>query len=180
MMGNRGILHDDVRRIVRPWQVRRWIACVLEFRGRRRSVMQPRRYTELFFLDEATALAAGHRPCAECRNAEYKRFRSIWEEHFGERAGADAMDDRLHADRLEGKRKRTYRAQLGSLPDGTYVALDATPWLVWDSKLYTWSDSGYSASRPRHTRIEVEVLTPRALAAILGAGYRPTIHPSAG
>ena len=180
MMGNRGILHDDVRRIVRPWQVRRWIACLLEFRGRRRSVMQPRRYTELFFLDEATALAAGHRPCAECRNAEYKRFRSIWEEHFGERAGADAMDDRLHADRLEGKRKRTYRAQLGSLPDGTYVALDATPWLVWDSKLYTWSDSGYSASRPRHTRIEVEVLTPRALAAILGAGYRPTIHPSAG
>ena len=179
MMGNRGVLHDDSRRIVRPWQVRRWIACVLEFRGRRRSVMQPHRYTELFFLDEAAALAAGHRPCAECRNADYKRFQALWEERFGQRAGADAMDDRLHADRLDGRRKRTYRARLGSLPDGAYVELDSAPWLVWGSKLYAWTDSGYSERRPRGARADVDVLTPRALVEILGSGYRPTIHPSA-
>src|SRR5262245_51053361 len=108
MMGNRGVLHDDHRRIVRPWQVRRWIACVLEFRGRKRAVMTPHRYTELFFLDEAAAFSAGHRPCAECRRADYVRFRDLWANHFGGASGADDMDLRIHADRLAGKAKRTY------------------------------------------------------------------------
>ncbi len=178
MMGNRGILHDDARRIVKPFAVRRWIACLLEFRGRHREVMTPHRYTELFFLDEATAFSAGHRPCAECRRGDYKRFLGLWEAWSCAPAGADEMDAVLHADRIEGKRKRTYREELARLPDGAYVALDGQAWLVWDSNLFAWSDSGYMRRRPRGRR-EVEVLTPRSALAILGAGYRPTIHPSA-
>jgi hypothetical protein len=179
LMGNRGILHDDARRIVRPWQVRRWIACVLEFRGRRRIVMQPHRYTELFFLDEAAAFAAGHRPCAECRRADFNRFQSIWRACLGGRANADAMDDRLHADRLDGKRKRTYRGEIASLPDGTYVAAEGGAWLVLDDALYEWSDSGYARRRARPAAGAFDVLTPRAIVEVFAAGYAVAYHPTA-
>jgi len=178
MMGNRGILHDDARHIVRPFQTKRWIACVLEFRGRHREVMTPHRYTELFFLDEVSAFSAGHRPCAECRRADYNRFLGLWEARSGAPASADTMDARLHAERIERKRKKTYRENLARLPDGAYVALDGQAWLVRDSRLFAWSDSGYTRSRPRG-RGEVEVLTPRSAVAILSAGYRPAIHPTA-
>ena len=178
MMGNRGILHDEHRRIVRSWQVRRWIACVLHFRNRRREVMTPHRYTELFFLDEATALSAGHRPCAECRRQDYVTFQSLWESCNGVPADADAMDYRLHADRLNGKKKRTYREEIAKLPDGAYVVVAGAPWLVWRSRLHAWSDSGYARRRPRPARGEVEVLTPRASVAVLSAGYAPQTHPS--
>ncbi|MBV8067369.1 MAG: hypothetical protein JO113_05295 [Candidatus Eremiobacteraeota bacterium] len=176
MMGNRGILHDDARHLIRPWKVRRWIACVLDFRGRHRDVMTPHRYTELFFLDETAAFAAGHRPCRECRYADYRRFAALWEACHGAPADADSMDRRLHADRLNGKAKRTYRADLATLPDGAYVAIGETAWLVWGSCLHAWSDSGYKASRPRPPRCEARVLTPRAIVAILAAGYRPAVH----
>jgi hypothetical protein len=178
MMGNRGILHDEARHIVKPFQVKRWIACVLEFRGRHREVMTPHRYTELFFLDEATAFGAGHRPCAECRRADYNRFLGLWEIWSGAPASADAMDARLHAERIERKRKNTYREDLARLPDGAYVALDCQAWLVWDSNLFAWSDSGYVRRRPRG-RGGVDVLTPRSAVATLAAGYRPAIHPTA-
>lgn len=176
MMGNRGILHDDARRIARPWQVRRWIACVLDFRGRQRKVMQPHRYTELFFLDEATAFSAGHRPCAECRRADYTRFRSLWEARFGGPANADAIDERLDAERRRGRTKRTYHEDLANLPDGTYVTVEGNAWLVWGTELLAWSDTGYAGRRPRPVRGDVEVLTPVAIVAIFAAGYRPTIH----
>jgi hypothetical protein len=159
--------------------VRRWIACRLEFRGRHRRVMTPRRYTELFFLDEAAALSAGHRPCAECRRGDYDRFRVLWGAAVGGPASADAMDARLHAERLAGKSKRTYRDELANLPDGAYVAIDATPWLVWGTELYAWSDSGYAQRRPRPAAGDVEVLTPRSIVAVLAAGYRPSLHPTA-
>jgi hypothetical protein len=178
MMGNRGVLHDDRQRVVRRSALRRWIACVTEFRRRRRTVMEPRRYTELFFLDEATAFAAGHRPCAECRNRDYKRFRHLWEACHGP-AGANAIDERLHRERLDGKTKRTYRADLATLPDGTYVVLDAAAWLVWGGDLLEWSDAGYQRRRPRPTRGAVDVLTPPSIVAIFAAGYTPAIHPSA-
>jgi hypothetical protein len=179
VMGNRGVLHDDGRRIVRSSQVRRWIACRIEFRGRRRTIMAPKRYTELFFLDEATALSAGHRPCRECRYADYQRFRSLWEGCFGGPAGADAMDMQLHRERLAGKTKRTIRSDIGALPDGTYVALDGDAWLVLGDELLAWSGTGYTKRRPRPARMEVEVLTPRSIVAVLAAGYRPGVHPSA-
>ncbi len=178
-MGNRGVVHDDERRIVRPWQVRRWIACRLEFRGRRREVMPPRRWTALFFLDEAAAFAAGHRPCAECRNADYRRFRALWERVHGAPAGADAMDRVLHAQRADRRRKRTYRARLAALPDGAYVALDGAAWLVWGAELLEWTDHGYARRRPRAPDAQAEVLTPAATVAVLAAGYGVTVHPSA-
>ncbi|HEY2474035.1 MAG TPA: hypothetical protein VGI19_04455 [Candidatus Cybelea sp.] len=179
MMGNRGILHDESRRVVRPFAVKRWIACVLEFRGRKRDVMTPHRYTELFFLDEAAALSAGHRPCAECRRGDYNRFRTFWEESIGRPNDADSMDLRLHADRLDGKRKRTYRAELASLPDGAYVVWDERPHLVWGRSLLEWSDAGYIKHFARPKGGRVEVLTPRAIVEVLAAGYRPAVHPSA-
>lgn len=179
IMGNRGVLHSDDGAIVRPWQVRRWIACRLEFRGRRRKIMQPRSWTELFFLDEATALSAGHRPCAECRNADYKRFRSLWEMQFGAPAGADAMDVQLHADRIANRGKRTYRDAIENLPDGTYLRVDGAPWLLWENALHRWSDGAYIERIPRPRSGDVEILTPRSIVAILAAGYIPAVHPSA-
>jgi hypothetical protein len=179
MMGNRGILHDAERRVVRQWQVKRWIACVLEFRGRHRKVMTPHRYTELFFLDEAAAFAAGHRPCRECRYADYQRFRRLWEACHGGSLTADAMDLRLHADRLEGKRKRTYRAEIANLPEGTYVVLDDRSWLVWKGSLLAWSDAGYANRRSRPRRGQAEVLTPRAIVELFREGLIPEVHPTA-
>ena len=178
MMGNRGILHDDARRIVRPFAARRWIACTLAFRGRHRTVMAPHRYTELFFLDEATAFAAGHRPCAECRRDDYRRFQALWNACNLGPTNADAMDARLHQERLAGKEKRTYRERSKNLPDGAYAVLDGAAWLLWEDALLAWSDAGYARRRPRPLRDEVEVLTPRSLVAILLAGYRPGIHAS--
>ncbi len=178
-MGNRGILHDDERRIVRQWQVKRWIACVLEFRGRHRNVMTPHRYTELFFLDEAAAFAAGHRPCGECRYGDYERFRRLWEACHGGSLTADAMDRRLHDDRLEGKKKRTYRADIANLPDGTYVVLDDRSWLLWEGRLHAWSAAGYVQRRSRPARGGVQVLTPAAIVDLLRAGLSPVVHPTA-
>ena len=178
MMGNRGVLHDDRRHIVRQSQVRRWITCLIEFRGRRREVMTPRTYTELFFLDEAAAFAAGHRPCAECRNADYKRFRALWEARFGAPASADSMDAALHAERLDGHEKRTWRADLATLPDGTYVTIDGVPYILWGDELARWSDSGYGDRRPRPAHLEVDVLTPPSIVEIFRSGYRPGVHPT--
>jgi hypothetical protein len=179
IMGNRGVLHDDCRRIVRSSQVRRWIACRIEFRGRRRTIMAPRRYTELFFLDEATAFSAGHRPCRECRYADYQRFRVLWEECHGGPTGADAIDVQLHDERLIGRTKRSYRSDVGALPDGTYVAHEADAWLVWGDELLAWSGGGYAKRKPRPARMDVDVLTPASIVAVLAAGYRPGVHPTA-
>jgi hypothetical protein len=178
MMGNRGVLHDDERRIVRSFAVRRWIACVLAFRGRHRQVMTPHRYTELFFLDEPAALSAGHRPCAECRRDDYRRFQSLWEACRLGPTDADGMDLRLHGERLAAKKKRTHRADIAQLPDGVYVALDGTAWLLWAGRLHAWSDAGYTRRQARPARGEIEVLTPPSLVQILAAGYVPVVHPS--
>lgn len=180
MLGNRGVLVDDARRIVRPWQVKRWIACVLHVPGRRRALMQPRRWTELFFLDEAAAFAAGHRPCAECRNAAYKRFKSLWISCYGEPAGADDMDIVLQADRVTPERtKRTYVARAGDLPDGAYAVLEGAAGLVRGGMLHVWSDAGYTARVALPPGAEVEVLTPHAIVGIFRAGYAAEVHPSA-
>lgn len=178
MMGNRGVLHDGRRQIVRATQVKRWIACRLEFRGRRRPLMTPGSYTELFFLDEATAFAAGHRPCAECRNGDYKRFRALWESLFGAPAGAGAMDAALHAERLDGRSKRTWHAEIDTLPDGTFVMFDGAPHIVWSRELAAWSDTGYTGRIMRPSHRDVAVLTPPSIVAIFKAGYRPDVHPS--
>jgi hypothetical protein len=179
-MGNRGVLHDDDRNLVRQWQVRRWISCRLQWRGLKRTVMAPRRYTELFFLDEAASFAAGHRPCAECRNADYKRFQALWEKCFEARAGADAMDAVLHAERLDERTKRTFRAGIGTLPDGTYIVDDdGAARLIWGDALIAWGDSGYGRRVARPRSGNVEVLTPRSIVEIIRAGFLPGVHPTA-
>jgi hypothetical protein len=181
MYGNRGVLHDDDLALVRRYQVRRWLVCVLEFRGRRRPVMRPRRYTELFFLDEAVALAAGHRPCAECRHAAYQSFLTAWAQALARPAkpAADDIDRVLHQERrLAGGARVTYPAPLRELPDGVFIARDGESWLVHGGGLLRWTPAGYS------DRIDLfdgpaAVLTPRATVAAIRAGYRPLLHPSA-
>ncbi len=184
LMGNRGVLHDDAGRIVRSYQVRRWIACRTAFRGRHRLLMQPHSWTELFFLDEATAFAAGHRPCAECRHADYQRFKKAWAVRVGAPNGADDMDVVMHADRLEGRgaqqRKRTYWEQFATLPDGAYIRLDRAAWLLWRGQLLEWSAGGYRTRRSLPSASNrVEVLTPRSLVAVLRADYQLEVHLSA-
>jgi hypothetical protein len=189
-MGNRGgALHLPDRSLgARRWASRQWICCVLEFKGRHREVMQPNRYTELFFLDEATALAAGHRPCFECRRADAERFAELWARRGGkaQRERAPAMDEMLHAERVDGRqRKGTYRARRGDIPSGAFVryARDgerARPYLVVGDHLLAWHPSGYrSLVMPAELGEEVEVLTPHSIVAVLAAGYRPILHPSA-
>ena len=180
LMGNRGRLHDAERHIVRYAQGRRWISCLTSFRDRRRMVMSPNSYTELFFLDEAVALAAGHRPCAECRREDYVRFQHAWARASLGKTGADLMDERLHADRLiRPGARRTYREMLSDLPDGAFVEIDGTAWQVWKGALRAWSPAGYAERRPI-VRREVTVITPKSLVSVLRTGYSPTIiHPSA-
>src|SRR5271156_4359997 len=143
-MGNRGVLHDVDSRLKRRWQVKRWLVCVLAFRGRHRTVMTPNRYTELFFLDEATALAAGHRPCAECRHDRFIAFCTAWATANpgaarSQRPTADEIDRRLHAERVAPDRsKRTYRSRLKDLPDGVFVRhadWGEDAYLVWGGGL---------------------------------------------
>lgn len=179
-MGNRGCLHDAEGRIVRPFRGRLWIACLTEFRGRRRALMQPGRYTELFFLDEAVAMAAGHRPCAECRRADYMAFRRAWAAAgLAPALRAPDIDLILHRARLEGRLQRHHRAEAEGLPDGTFVlCADGAALLLVGQAVLPYAPSGYLAARPR-PRGPVTVLTPAPFVAILAAGYRPLLHPSA-
>ena len=188
MMGNRGVLHDAEGRIRRPWQDRRWLVCLLEFRGRHRAVMAPNRYTELFFLDEATALAAGHRPCFECRRRSFYAFRGAWAsgnpDLLGDRIPtAGLIDDHLHAQRIGPDRsKRTYPADLDGLPDGVMVTLDrwaGAPHLILGRRLLVWSPGGYRERRRRPPGEVATVLTPASTVAAIRSGYAPATHPAA-
>jgi hypothetical protein len=163
--------------------------CVLEFRGRKRIVMTPNRYTELFFLDEATALAAGHRPCAECRHARFLAFCRAWKvaqlgDSGSQRPRADEIDHCLHAERLTPDRsKRTFPANLDELPDGVFVAIaprGEQPYMVRGKRLLAWSPGGYRESLPRPRHETVKLLTPPSTVAAIRAGYIPDIHSSAG
>jgi hypothetical protein len=175
--GNRGCLHDETGRIRRSFAVKRWIACRLEFKDwRRTSLLQPGRFTELFFLDEATAFAAGHRPCALCRRADYDRFVAL----VGARA--EEIDERLHAERLDAsRRRRLHPARLRDLPDGTFLLEGGQPWLVLGGELLRWTPSGYTDRLPRLGG-NVVLITPPSLVEVLRTrwqGVVPLLHPSA-
>jgi hypothetical protein len=187
LMGNRGCLHDDRRSIRRAFACQRWLICVLEFRGRHRTVMAPGRYTELFFLDEATALAAGHRPCAECQHARYRLFRDLWAAANAQAVSSSIpfaadIDRVLHVERLgPGRVKRTYAALLSELPAGTMVADDRDrPFLVLEQRLLPWGPGGYSRAVLQPAGVEFRVLTPRSIVRALAAGYPVEVHASAG
>jgi hypothetical protein len=184
MLGNRGgCFHRPDRTLMaRRWASRQWIACVLEFKGRRRKLMQPGLYTELFFLDEATALAAGHRPCFECRRADAMRFAQLWAaaRNLDAPPRAPEMDLVLQAERVgPGRAKITYRADLASLPAGSFIRRDAQSYLVGEDRLLPWSPAGYGRLAGRPGSGTAEVLTPRSIVAVLSAGYRPMLHPTA-
>ena len=185
LMGNRGCLHDNQQHIRRAFACKRWIACVLEFRGRHRAIMTPRRYTELFFLDEATALAAGHRPCAECQHARYRLFREIWAAAnpdllIAPSPPADEIDSVLHSERLDGeRRKRTFISSVSELPSGVLVASEGRPYLVLEQWLIRWEPGGYSHRIPKPSDVLFRVLTPESIVRALAEGYPVMIHPSA-
>jgi hypothetical protein len=185
LYGNRGCMHDAGGRIRRRYGSRRWIACQLEFRGWQRGpLLQPGLFTELFFLDEVTAFAAGHRPCALCRRADYVRLGEIWRGLHPGQIGADAIDLQLHGERVvPGTRaQRHHAARSGDLPDGTFVARGDEPWLVLGSQLLRWTPAGYAERRPRPRGAAATVITPPSLVAVLRAGWSPIVplvHPSA-
>ena len=179
LMGNRGgRLHDAARALgSRRWASRQWICCKLAFNDRHRTVWGES-YSELFFLDEVTALAAGHRPCFECRRREAENFATLFSGQRT-RATAAAMDAVLHAERLAGQSKRTHRRSIDDLPDGAMIAIGCDAFAVRGEHLLRWTPSGYAAAQPRPHGIDAEVLTPPAILAVLAAGYRPLWHPSA-
>src|SRR5262249_36107471 len=180
--GNRGCLHDDAGRIRRRYSGKRWIACRLEFRGwQRQRLLQPGRFTELFFLGEAAAVAGRHRPCALCRREDYVRFLGLWESIHSLRAGADAVDERLHMERLaDDRRQRHHDAPAPSVPDGTFVLHAGDPWIVIGSTLRRWTPAGYVGSLPRPDGV-ASVVTPPSLVEVLRRGWSgsvPLLHPS--
>ena len=181
--GNRGVLHDSRGEIVRAYREIRWITCLLQFKGRRHPFLQPGYYTGLYFLDEATALAAGHRPCAECRRTAFNAYRAAWQAATGEpgRLPAPLLDRTLHDERLTAAgRKRTFVAPLASLPAGVMVLLDdpAQPYLRLADGLRPWTPAGYGALLCVDDR-PVRVLTPSSSVAAIRHGYAPQIHATA-
>src|SRR5258708_31859974 len=164
-MGNRGVLHDERQEIVRPFRLKAWITCVLAFKGRWRRVMTPDRWTELFFFDEATAFAAGHRPCFECRRQDALRFKRAWlagnlEYEFDEKTPIGKIDIILHAERVaKDGAKVTFEEEFGALPNGSFIEWQGEAWLVWDGLIYKWAPEGYGEGVPGPEGL-VNVLTP--------------------
>lgn len=187
LMGNRGILHNDHREIVRNRESRRdWMICALSFKGWKQTIMRPGSYTQLFFLDEATALAAGHRPCFTCRREAFDAFKAAWVAAglapTDEKLSVTDIDAIMHRDRMDrAGRKITYRALVSELPVGTMVAFDDEPkaaWSVYSSHLRRWSPSGYIETRV-HVDEQVTVLTPKSTVQVIKAGYVVKVHESA-
>lgn len=183
LMGNRGCLHDDQKRLgPKVWKRVAWITCALEYQGIRRPLMQPGQYTELFFLDEVTALAAGHRPCGECRKEALKHFKACWakgNDWTEPRLSVADLDAVLHAERIDDQgHKKTFRARLGDLPDGTCVAIAEQAYVKWKGCLFPWSVNGYGEGMNIEGDRVVDVLTPSSSINTMRAGYKPEIHKS--
>lgn len=169
MTGNRGVLHNERKEITREWLLERWICCELRFKGRRSKVMKPGRYTHLFFLDEATALAAGHRPCAECRRPAWDSFRAAWTRAHPGHWPAPAVDAVLHRERLAARQD----VSLDSLPAGAMVEWDGAPYLVRPDALWLWTAGGYAARLERPAGQTVRLLTPVSIVNTIRQGYVP-------
>jgi hypothetical protein len=180
--GNRGIIHDPATKTLlnRRWSSKAWLTCVCEFRRRRRDVMGTRSWTELFFLDEATAFAAGHRPCFYCRRDDANRFRAAWERGNGvAHASAPEIDEVLHRERLDGRVKRLHALPmpLEALPDGAMIQAGDGSYLIARGRALLWSFDGYREAALALK--EAMLLTPPSTLRALRAGYRPLLHPTA-
>jgi hypothetical protein len=192
LMGNRGCLHDATDRPLRQYKTKAWLICKLEFKNRHRTIMAPREYTELFFLDEATALTAGHRPCAECNRPLFRNFAMHWDAANPQVANGapittGIIDTQLHHERLtdahyqRDKRKRVYHEVIDALPDGCFITYgaDTTAYLIYQEQLFPWSAAGYGTPIKRPKGVEVAVLTPQSTVRALAHGYVPMVHPTA-
>ena len=186
--GNRGVLHNGHKEIIKNHSVKYWITCLLEYKGKRRELMKPNRWTELFFLDEATAFAAGHRPCGFCRYGAYKKFKNLWllanSKNYGLKGEIkiDIIDAIIHKERLdEDNLQKTFKAILKTLPDGVFVRIDEhqTACLWQHQTLYQWSFNGYKKIAEFSKNQLVEVLTPASYVEVFKAGYKPQVHFSA-
>ena|ERR1700743_2904958 len=174
-MGNRGVLHNEKQELLRQFKLKAWITCRLEFKGRKRQVMAPNRYTELFFLDEATSFAAGHRPCFECRRKDYDHFKSLWlkgnpEYNFNEKTAIQKIDGILHEER---KSKVKFEEEPGKIPDGAFVLFNNEAFLVFNGSMYLWSPFGYEKGTALPGEGKLQVLTPRSIINTFRAGYLP-------
>lgn len=182
-MGNRGLLHDEHQTIRRPFKLKAWITCVLQFKGRQRKVMSPDRYTELFFLDEATSFAAGHRPCFECRREDAVRFKKFWlkgnpEYGFDEKISIGEIDKIIHGERIDKRGgKVTYEEKIDRLPDGSFVETGGKAYLVAHGKIFSWSPFGYEDGGTLPAGDQVKVLTPGSIVNTIRAGYVVDIRP---
>jgi len=183
LMGNRGCLHGQGRTLgVSRWRSKLWICCLLDYQGVQRDPMPPGRWTALFFLDEATALAAGHRPCGYCRRGDFLAFAEAWRAArcLPRRPWAAEMDTALHRERTDrSRRKLSYLARVHELPDGVMIRDGGGPGLLIADRVRPWSFGGYGAPAPADPGGRVEVLTPPSIVAAITAGYRPLVHPSA-
>lgn len=185
LMGNRGKLHDDDQRIRRQSARKAWVTCVLSYKGIKRPVFAPGSYSELFFLDEATAFAAGHRPCKTCQRDRHIEFKSSWLQ-ANKRAAADIftpvteIDATLHAERIAGdSAKRTFTSTLSDLPDGTMFEHEGAAFLLWNKRFLKWGFGGYSHGNTIPASARVQVLTPPSIVRMFAEGYQPTVHESA-
>jgi hypothetical protein len=178
-LGNRGVIHNEQKQIVRPFKIKAWITCVLEFRGRHREIMQPDRWTELFFLDEATAFSAGHRPCFQCRYKDHQRFKEFWLKGnprygFNMKTPVSKIDEILQTERIAADRSKvTYEDKLIALPNGIFVIYNEQPYLLKDDRLYLWSPAGYEKGITLPDMGVIQVLTPRSFVNMFSAGYMP-------
>ena len=184
LMGNRGILHNDQREVVRSWRTTAWLTCDPHFKHvDRKPLFQPHRYSELFFLDEATAFAAGHRPCSYCQRVRLEQFKRAWESAFpqaGALVSAPVIDDMLHRHRIgKSSTKVTFASTIGALPDGTFIEADGRPYLLHDGRRLPWSFAGYGAAEPAKDDSQVTVLTPRCIVEVFKVGFAPHVHESA-
>ena len=181
-MGNRGLIHNEHRQIIRPFRLKAWITCLLEFKDRHREVMTPNLYTELFFLDEATAFSAGHRPCAECRRADFNRFKAAWVRGnplymYNMKTPIGEVDEILHRERMnpDGS-KATYRERLEDLPKGSFIEYNGKPYMTsHPDRVIKWTPFGYTDSIKIPHTTEVDVLTPKSIVNALRSGYIPQI-----
>lgn len=181
-LGNRGQLHGSGKTILRPFKHQAWIICLLQFKNRHREIMAPNLWTELFFLDEATALAAGHRPCFECRRADANLFKAAWlkgnpQYGFDSKTSIGKIDEVLQKERIsENGAKVTYKARLEELPAGIFIAIDSAAYLWANQTAYHWTPFGYTEKKILNGKEEVSVLTPKSIVEAIKAGYKPQLN----
>nr|WP_315032443.1 hypothetical protein [uncultured Chryseobacterium sp.] len=184
-LGNRGVIHNEHKEITKPFKVKAWIICMLDFRGRHREIMQPDRWTELFFLDEATAFSAGHRPCFQCRYKDHIRFKEYWikgnpQHGFNIKTSVKEIDNIIHTERIDKDGEKVmYTELIKNLPDGVIINKEEGDFLLLNGKLYHWTPFGYDYYENVAADVTVQVLTPHSIVNAFKMGYSPQIDASA-